>query len=54
MTQQRLSQTSYPESDLQIALFDFQSQRVKSQRRTASIYNVPRTTLQDRRARKRF
>jgi hypothetical protein len=53
MTQQRTSQTSYPESDLQIALFDIQSQRVQSQRRAASIYNVPRTTLQDRRAGKR-
>ncbi|KAF7571217.1 hypothetical protein PtrM4_112190 [Pyrenophora tritici-repentis] len=53
MTQQRTSQTLYSELDLQIALFDIQSKRVKSQRRAASIYNVPRTTLQDRRAGKR-
>ena len=54
MAQQRTSQTSYPESDLQLALFDIQSQRVQSQRRAISIYNVPRSTLSDQRARKRF
>ena len=53
MPQQRTTQTLYTKSDLQIALFNIQSQRVKSQRRATSIYNVPRTTLQDRRAGKR-
>jgi hypothetical protein len=53
MTQQRNSQTFYAESDLQLALFDIQSQRVKSQRHAASIYNVPQRTLSDRRAGKR-
>ena len=53
MSQQRNYQLTYPESDFQLALFNIQSQRVKSQRRAASIYNVPRKTLSDRRARKR-
>lgn len=50
MSQQRTTQTSYTESDLQLALFDIQSKRVKSQRRAASIYNVPQRTLSHRRA----
>ena len=50
MPQQRTTQTLYTEADLQLALFDIQSQRVKSQRRAASIYNVPQSTLSDRRA----
>lgn len=53
MSQQRTSQSSYTEADLQLALFDIQSQRVQSQRRAISIYNVPRSTLSDRRAGKR-
>ena len=53
MPQQRIAKTFYTEADLQLALFDIQSQRVKSQRRAASIYNVPRKTLSDRRAGKR-
>jgi hypothetical protein len=53
MSQQRNTQTSYTESDLQLALFNFQSQRVQSENRAASIYNVPRKTLSDRRAGKR-
>ena len=54
MSQQRTTQTFYTESDLQLALFDFKSQRVKSQRRAAAIYNVPRRTLQRRDAGTRF
>ena len=54
MSQQRNTQTVYTKSDLQLALFDFKSQRVRSQRRAAAIYNVPRTTLQRRDAGTRF
>ena len=50
MSQQRNYQSTYPESDLQLALSDVQSQRVQSQRRAASIYNVPQSTLSTRRA----
>ena len=50
MSQQRDHQLTYPESDLQLALFDIQSQRVQSQRRAASIYNMPQSTLSTRRA----
>ena len=53
MSQQRDNQLTYPESDLQLALFDIQSQRVQSQRRAASIYNVPQRTLSNQRAGKR-
>ena len=53
MAQQRTTRTSYTESDLQLALFDIQSQRVQSQRRAAAIYNVPQSTLSTRRAGKR-
>ena len=53
MSQQRDNQSTYPESDLQLALFDVQSQRVQSQRRAASIYNVPQRTLSYRRAGRR-
>ena len=45
MSQQRNYQSTYPESDLQLALSDVQSERVQSQRRAASIYNVPQRTL---------
>jgi len=48
MSQQRNHQLTYPESHLQLALFDIQSQRVQSQRRAASIYNVPQRTLSHR------
>ncbi|KAJ8106366.1 hypothetical protein OPT61_g9585 [Boeremia exigua] len=50
MSQQRSSQLPYNESDIQLALFDLRSQRVKSVKRAAAIYNVPRTTLGYRRA----
>ena len=53
MSQQRTTQTSYTESDIQLALLDIQSQRVQSQRRAASIYNVPQRTLSYRRAGRR-
>ena len=53
MAQQRTTRTSYTESDLQLALFDIQSQRVQSQRRAATIYNVPQRTLSYRRAGRR-
>jgi hypothetical protein len=53
MSQQHNYLSTYPESDLQLALFDIQSQRVQSQRRAASIYNVPRRTLSYRRAGRR-
>ena len=53
MSQQRQHLLAYPESDLQLALFNIQSQRVQSQRRAASIYNVPQRTLSNQRAGKR-
>ena len=53
MSQQRNYLSTYSELDLQLALFDIQSQRVQSQRRAAAIYNVPQRTLSDRRAGKR-
>lgn len=49
---QQIQQTS-TESDVQLAIFDISYQRVQSIRAAASIYNVPRTTIQDRRAGKR-
>ena len=53
MSQQRNYLSTYSESDLQLALFDVQSQRVQSINRAAIIYNVPQRTLSDRRAGKR-
>ena len=53
MSQQRSYLSTYSESDLQLALSDIQSQRVQSQQRAAAIYNVPQSTLSDRRAGKR-
>ena len=50
MSQQHHHLLTYPESDLQLALFDIENKRVKSQNRAASIYNVPRRTLSYRRA----
>jgi hypothetical protein len=50
MPQQRNTQSSYNEADLQLALFDINSRRVQSQRRAAAIYNVPQSTLSTRRA----
>jgi hypothetical protein len=54
MSQQRKTQLSYTEADLQLALFDIRSQRVQSIRQAAAIYNVPEQTLRHRRAGKRF
>ncbi|EFQ93252.1 hypothetical protein PTT_09427 [Pyrenophora teres f. teres 0-1] len=53
MSQQRTTQTSYSEGDIQLALLDIQSHRSQSQRRAASIYNVPHRPLSHRRAGKR-
>jgi hypothetical protein len=53
MSQQRSYQSSYSESDLQLALYDIISKRVPSQRRAAAIYNVPQRTLSHRRAGRR-
>ena len=53
MSQQRNYLSTYSKSDLQLALFDVQSQRVQSINRAAIIYNVPQRTLSDRRAGKR-
>ena len=53
MSQQRNYLSTYSELDLQLALFDVQSQRVQSINRAAIIYNVPQRTLSDRRAGKR-
>ena len=53
MSQQRNYLSTYSALDLQLALFDVQSQRVQSINRAAIIYNVPQRTLSDRRAGKR-
>ena len=53
MSQQRNTQSSYTEADLQLALLDIKFQRVSSQRRAAAIYNVPQRVLSYRRAGKR-
>ena len=53
MSQPRRSQITYNQSDFQLALFDINSQRVRSVKRAAKVYNIPRTTLSHRRAGRR-
>jgi hypothetical protein len=53
MSQQRNVQKSYNEGDIYLAISDIQLNRVPSEKCAAEIYNVPRTTIQDRRAGRR-
>ena len=50
MSQQPQAQKSYTEADIQLAISDIQSQQIQSVRRAVTVYNVPRTTVRDRRA----
>ena len=51
MSQQHDIQKPYTEADILLAISDISSRRVKSVKRAAEIYNVPRLTLQTQRAR---
>jgi hypothetical protein len=53
MSQQRSSQRTYTEGDIQLAISNIQSRQIQSERRAVIIYSVPRTTIQDQRARRR-
>jgi hypothetical protein len=53
MSQQRNSQKTYTEGDITLAILDITSGQIKSEKRAAEVYNVPRTTVQDRRAGRR-
>jgi hypothetical protein len=53
MSQQRNVQKSYNEGDIYLAISDIQLNRVSSAKCAAEIYNVPGTTIQDRRAGRR-
>jgi hypothetical protein len=50
MSQPHQIQQVTSEADIQLAIFEINSCRVQSVKRAAEIYNVPRTTVQDRRA----
>jgi hypothetical protein len=50
MAQPRMPQSSYPEADLILAISSIEKKQIKSASRAASTYNVPRSTLRDRRA----
>jgi hypothetical protein len=54
MSQPQLGQKTYTEADIQLAIFDIKAQRVQSLNQAATIYNVPQSTLFDRRAGKRM
>ena len=53
MSQQRNVQMSYNEGDIYLAISNINSKQIQSVKRAAEIYNVPRTTNQDRRAGRR-
>jgi len=53
MSQSRRSQITFNQSDFQLALFDINSQRVRSVKRATEVYNIPRITLSHRRAGRR-
>ena len=54
MSQPQQPQKTYTEADLQLAISDIKAQRVRSVNQAATIYNVPESTLVDRRAGKRM
>jgi hypothetical protein len=53
MSQQRNVQKYYNEGDIYLAISDIKLKRVPSEKCAAEIYNVPRTTIQDRRTGRR-
>jgi hypothetical protein len=54
MSQQHNAPKAYTEADIQLTISDIQSERFKSERRAAAIYNVPRTTVRRRRDGQRY
>lgn len=54
MYQQHYTKNTYTEADIQLALSDLQNQRIQSVKQAARIYNIPKSTLYDRRAGKRM
>jgi len=53
MSQQRNVQKPCNEGDIYLAISNIELKRVLSEKSAAEIYNVSRTTIQDRRARRR-
>jgi hypothetical protein len=53
MSQQHQALRLYTEGDVQLAISDIQSNKLKSLRRAEAIYSVPRRTIQRRRNGKR-
>jgi hypothetical protein len=53
MSQQRNVQNTYTKGDIFIAISSIISEQIQSERRSATVYKVPRSTIQDRRARRR-
>jgi adenylate cyclase class IV len=54
MPQPQQSQKTYAEANIQLAISDIKAQRVRSVNQAATIYNVPQSTLINRRAGKRM
>jgi hypothetical protein len=54
MPQPQQSQKTYAEADIQLAISNIKAQRVRSVNQATTIYNVPQSTLIDRRAGKRM
>jgi hypothetical protein len=54
MSQQHNAPKAYTEADIQLTISDIQSERFKSERRAAAIYNVPRITVRRRRDGQRY
>ena len=53
MSQQQNARKTYTEGDIYIAISDINSKQIRSERRAAEVYSIPRTTIQDRRAGRR-
>ena len=54
MSPQQQTPKTYTEADIQLAISDIDARRVRSVNRAAAIYNIPQSTLVDRRAGKRM
>jgi hypothetical protein len=50
MSQQHQLKKTYSKADVQLAISDIQTQQIRTLRRAESVYNVPRRTIQQRRA----
>jgi len=46
-------QNTYTEGDIYIAISNIRSKQIRSERRAAEVFSIPRTTIQDRRAGRR-